>query len=81
MVKMNLYPQVSKQMTRKDPDSQEPNNKSELNMALKSSQSVPPTSTECPLLHDAVFRKCLGVQKPLLSFNLITEHKLNIRKH
>lgn len=63
-VKMNLYPQVSKQMTRKDLDSLEPNNKSELNMAVKSSQISSTNIHECLLLHNTVFRKCLGVQKP-----------------
>lgn len=39
LVKMNLYLQVSKQMTRKDLNSLELDRKSELNVALRMSQT------------------------------------------
>lgn len=83
---MNQYLQVSKQITRKDPDSSEPNRKSELNTALGSSQinfNIHRASAPCITLCSTSQEVLRGIETPSFfqsTYNLTNEHKLDIRK-
>lgn len=86
LLKMNQYLQVSKQITRKDPDSSEPNRKSELNMGLGLSQinfNNHRAPAPCITLGSTSWEVLRGIKTPSFfqgTYNRINERKLDIRK-